>query len=111
MRRGVFGLFLLSFALVYARLWQPGLLVGEARWPEGLLLVLTTATLLASLSAQLPAQNVMLASVLIALVGGAAHTLGALTGIPFGPYVYTAHLGQKLFEPLPLGRADACGWW
>ncbi len=101
LRWAVFGLFLLNFALVYVRLWQPAFLLGTVRWPEGLLLVLTTATLLASLTAQLPAQNVMLISIIIALVGGAVHTLGALTGIPFGPFAYTEHFGQKLFEPLP----------
>ena len=95
------GVFLLQFGLAYARLWQPSFLVGDARWPEGLLLVLAAATTLASLTRQLPAQNMMLAASIIVVVGGAAHTLGALTGIPFGPYSYTQKIGQKLFEPLP----------
>jgi uncharacterized membrane protein len=100
-RATLFLLFLLQFALVYARLWQPTWLFGAAHWPEALLLLLTTATLLASLHAQLPGQNVLLAGVLIAGTGGLAHTVGALTGIPFGPLVFTQHAGQKLFEPLP----------
>jgi uncharacterized membrane protein len=99
--RALFGLFLLQFVLVWARLWLPGPLPGNARWPEGFLLVLMTATLIASLTRQLPGQNVMLASVIIAFIAGAVQSLGALTAIPFGPYVYTDRFGQQLFYPLP----------
>jgi uncharacterized membrane protein len=99
--RVLFGLFLAQFALVWTRLWLPWPLLGSARWPDGVLLVLTTATLIASLTRQLPGQNVMLASVIIAFIAGAVQTLGALTAIPFGPYVYTEHIGQQLFYPLP----------
>jgi uncharacterized membrane protein len=99
--RALFGLFLLQFTLVWARLWLPWPLLGNARWPDGFLLVLTTATVIASLTRQLPGQNVMLASVIIAFIAGAAQSLGALTAIPFGPYVYTDRFGQQLFYPLP----------
>jgi uncharacterized membrane protein len=99
--RVLFSLFLLQFALVWTRLWLPWPLLGSARWPDGLLVVLTTATLVASLSRQLPGQNVMLASIIIAFIAGAVQSLGALTAIPFGPYVYTEHIGQQLFYPLP----------
>jgi uncharacterized membrane protein len=94
-------LFLLQFVLVWARLWLPWRLFRNARWPEGLLLVLATAALVASLTRQLPGQNVMLVSIIIALIGGAAQCLGALTALPFGPYVYTENIGQQLFHPLP----------
>src|ERR1035438_9032361 len=100
-RQVLFGLFLLQFTLVWVRLWLPLPLLGNARWPEGLLVVLTTATVLASLAQQLPGQNLMLASIIIAFIAGAVQTLGALTAIPFGPYVYTEHVGQQLFYPLP----------
>lgn len=100
-RGAIFVLFLLQFALVYVRLWHPTLLFGTAHWPEGLLLVLTAAALLASLNAQQPAQNVMLVAVVIAAVGGLAHTLSALSGMPFGPIVFAKEAGPKLFEPLP----------
>jgi uncharacterized membrane protein len=99
--RLLFGLFLLQFALVWARLWLPWPLLGSMRWPDGLLIVLTTAAVLASLARELPGQNVMLASVIIAFIAGAVQALGALTAIPFGPYVYTEHIGQQLFYPLP----------
>jgi len=99
--RALLVLFLLQFTLVWARLWLPGPLLGNARWPDGFLLVLMTATVIASLTRQLPGQNVMLASVIIAFIAGAVQSIGALTAIPFGPYVYTDRFGQQLFHPLP----------
>jgi uncharacterized membrane protein len=99
--RVLFGLFLLQFALVWTRLWLPWPLLGSARWPDGLLVVLTTATVVASLTRELPGQNVMLASTIIAFIAGAVQTLGALTAIPFGPYAYAEQIGQQLFYPLP----------
>ena len=100
--RGCFlALFLLQLLLVGLRVWWPAALFGNARWPDGVLIVLATATTLASLARQLPGQNVMLAAVLISSIAGAVQTLGARTAIPFGPYVYTANIGQRLFEPLP----------
>src|SRR5262249_54218374 len=97
----LFVLFLAQLTMVWLHLWTrfPGF--GSARWPDGVLLVLAAATTLSSLARQLPAQNVMLASVIIIFIAGAVQTLGALTAIPFGPYVYTDAIGQRLFEPLP----------
>ncbi len=95
------GLFLIEAALVWARLCLAPSLLDGARWPEGLLVVLAAATTMASLARRLPAQNVLLASLIIALIAGAAQSLGALTGIPFGPYVYTDNIGQMLFPTLP----------
>ena len=100
LHRVLFGLFLLQFAMVWTRLWLPWPLLGDARWPDGFLVVLTTATLIASLTDQLPGQNVMLASLIIAFIAGAVQSLGALTAIPFGPYVYTERFGQQLFYPM-----------
>ena len=99
--RFIFGLFLIQFTLVWLNLWTrfPGF--GDTRWPNGVLLVLTAATTLTSLAPQLPAQNVMLASIIIAFIAGAVQTFGTVTAIPFGPYMYLPALGQHLFEPLP----------
>lgn len=95
------GLFLGSLLLAWLRLWpELGLLEG-ARWPEGILVLLATATTLASLARQLPAQNVMLAACTIAGIGGAIHTVAALSGVPFGSFTYTRNIGQTLFDPLP----------
>lgn len=108
LRRGLLGLFLAQFGLVWANLCWPIPWFGSARWPEGLLLVLCAGTTLAALTQHLPGQNVMLASVLIALIAGAVQVLGALTAIPFGPYVYTEQVGPQLFHPLPW--AVPCLW-
>ena len=80
---------------------MPSFLFGDARWPDGMLVVLTGSTLLASLSRQLPSQNVMLAAIIIAFFAGAVATVGALTAVPFGPFVYTDNIGPQLFYPLP----------
>jgi uncharacterized membrane protein len=97
----LFVLFLIQFTLVWLNLWTrfPGF--QSARWPDGVLLVLTAATILSSQARQLPAQNVILASSIIAFIAGTIQTFGALAAIPFGPYVYLPAIGQRLFEPLP----------
>jgi uncharacterized membrane protein len=100
-RQVLFGLFLLQAGLVYARLWLPTLVFGPARWPDALFVLLATAATVGWLTGQLPAQNVMLAGTVIAVVGGAAHTLGASTEVPFGPLHYTDRIGDLLFKPLP----------
>jgi hypothetical protein len=92
-------LFIIQFLLVAIRLFVPSIL-PEARWPEGVLLVLATASIISSTALQLPGQNVMLAGVIIAFIGGLSHTIGALTSIPFGPYSYTNRI-PILFPPLP----------
>lgn len=97
----VFVFFLIQFTLVWLNLWTPFPGFGEARWPNGVLVILTAATTLTSLARQLPAQNVMLASVIIVLIAGTVQTLGAITAIPFGPYFYLPPIGQPIFEPLP----------
>jgi uncharacterized membrane protein len=102
MRLVLFALFLIQFTLVWLNVWSGFPHFGNARWPVGVLLILTVAATMSSLARQLPAQNVMLVSVIIVLVGGAVQTLGAMTGIPFGPYVYMDSMGQRLIEPLPL---------
>ena len=96
-----FGLFMLQYALVCYRVLSSKPLLENARWPDGVLVVLATATLLVSQAQHLPAQNVMLAGILIATMGGAIHTIGALSGVPFGPFRFTDRIGQELFHPLP----------
>jgi len=104
-RIGVHALFVAFVALlavVCVRLRIPDFLLGAAHWPEGLLLVLATATTLGSLSGQIPAQNVVLAALVVAVIAGAVEVLGAITAIPFGPFVYNkANIGPWLFYPLP----------
>src|SRR5262245_18105238 len=96
-----FALFLVQFTLVWLDLWTGFIGFGNARWPDGLLLVFMAGTTLSSLASQLLAQNVMLTSLIIVFIAGTVQTFGAVTAIPFGPYVYLPGIGQHLFEPLP----------
>ena len=98
LRLGLFCVFLLSFALVSAQVWEPAWLGAGSAWPAELLLVLSAATLLGSFAEQLPTQNVLLASILLGLIGGAAHTAAARNGLVFGPYGAT-HPGEGLLQP------------
>jgi len=76
-------------------------LPGPAGWPAALLLLLAVAGTIAALARHLPLQNVLLAALIIALLGAAAHTLGAISGIPFGPFLFGAEAGPQLFKTLP----------
>ncbi len=99
--RGLFGLFLAQSALVAVRAWQPTPWIPEARWPEGVLLLLGLATVLTSLGRSLPGQNLLGICAIVGITSGGMHLLGAITAIPFGPYSYTAAAGQSLIYPLP----------
>lgn len=72
-----------------------------ADWAENLFPIFALATTLTTAARALPAQNVILAAVLIAAISGIIETVGAKTGIPFGPFVYTDNLGPKIFGVLP----------
>lgn len=74
---------------------------SETDLPETWLLLLATVSTLVALARQLPTQNVWLAAIIIALVGGLAHIFGAMSGIPFGPFMFGAEAGLKLFGTLP----------
>jgi uncharacterized membrane protein len=74
---------------------------SDSNWPETLLLLITTISTLAALTRQLPAQNVLLAAGIIAVIGGLAHTIGVKSGIPFGPFMFGTGIGQKIFNTLP----------
>lgn len=41
-------------------------------------------------------------AIMVCLISGTVETCGALTGFPFGHYVYSDVLGTKLFDTLPL---------
>lgn len=95
------GLLVCVFALVIAANCLSWELSGRPGWPEALLLLLATASTISALARQLPLQNVLLAAGIIALMGGAVHTLGATMGIPFGPFLFGAETGPQLFKTLP----------
>jgi uncharacterized membrane protein len=74
---------------------------SDSNWTEALLLLIATVSTLATLTRQLPSQNVFLATFIIALIGGVAHTVGVKSGIPFGPFMFGPEIGQKIFNTLP----------
>ena len=76
-------------------------LPGKPGWPEALLILLATVGTITALARQLALQNVLLAASVIALMGGAVHTLGVTMGIPFGPFLFGAEAGPQLFKTLP----------
>lgn len=73
----------------------------KEHWAEELFLVLGCATTLVSLARRLPVQNVLAAAGVITSVAGIIEIVGASTGIPFGPRIYTDKLGERLFNELP----------
>jgi len=90
------------FVLVLAALFTPLKLPGKPGWLEALLLLLAAAGTVTALARRLPLQNVLLATFVIAVIGGAIHALGAITSIPFGPFTFiSTAAGEELFKTLP----------
>jgi uncharacterized membrane protein len=96
------GNFLLGIFVIATGVWIAQLFFSfrlpleNGAWGASVLVLALAATLI-SLSAQLPAQNVLLAAVVIAFIGFAMNCLGSATGIPFGPVVYPQDGGPLLF--------------
>jgi len=64
------------------------------------LLLIAAISTLASLCRQLPLQNVLLAALGIAVIGGGLSAAGAKTGLPFGPFLFASGIGQMAFKSL-----------
>ena len=94
-------LFAAVFVLVVVMLFKPLNLPGDPGWPELVLLVSGLACTITALAQRLPLQNVLLAVFIIAVIGGALHALGAITGIPFGPFTFSENIGPEMFQTLP----------
>jgi putative membrane protein len=89
------------FVLVLVMLFTSLKLPGRPGWLEALLLLLVAAGTVTALARRLPLQNVLLATFVIAAIGGAAQALGVMTGIPFGPFTFSTAAGEELFKKLP----------
>ena len=102
----VFIVFLLVWAVNWVLLLLRVELPAEGRWLEALLPVLAAATSLLALGRRLPFQNVLVAAVVIVGLSTAIVAVGALSGVPFGPVVYSDDFAERLFAvvpwPLPL---------
>src|SRR5260221_912525 len=70
---------------------------SDANWPEALLLLFAAINTIAALARHLPLQNILLAALIIAAIGGVAHFFGATSGIPFGPFMVGPDAGRKSF--------------
>jgi uncharacterized membrane protein len=100
-QRALLGLFVLTIGLAILRTFLSlQLPMTDGAW-DAIVLSLALVSTLVSLAGQLPTQNVLLATVIIGIIGGAIHILGAFTGIPFGPVNYTSHGGPMMFNALP----------
>jgi len=86
---------------VVVMLFKPLKLPGNPDWPELLLLVSGLACTITALAQRLTLQNVLLAVFVIAVIGGAVHAVGAITGIPFGPFTFGENIGPDMFKTLP----------
>jgi len=100
-QRALLGVFLIAIIFTIAQTCGVLHLPVSVGLLDGVALFLAVASTLVSLGGQLPAQNVALATAVVAAMGAAAHSIGALTGIPFGPVTYTGATGLKLFGVLP----------
>jgi putative membrane protein len=97
----VFILFLLAWMVNWILLLLRVELPPEGRWVEALLPVLATATTLLALGRRLPLQNVLMAAALIAGISSSIAAVGTVSGVPFGPFVYSDALGEALFGVVP----------
>jgi uncharacterized membrane protein len=94
-------LVVVSFGAALVLPWTSTNLPDKSDWPDALLISLATASTVVALSRRLPMQNVLGTALIIAVIGGAAHALGEITDMPFGPFVFGPEAGPKLFKTLP----------
>jgi uncharacterized membrane protein len=90
-------LLIAAFTLTLTKLFVP----MNSGWPEALLILTAAVGTLTALARQLPLQNVLLAASIVAIFTGTALAVGALTGIPFGPFTFDNNAGPELFQTLP----------
>jgi uncharacterized membrane protein len=93
------GAFLIGLGLTIAEAFGLALPFSDGMLAT-VVLFLALASTLTSLSGQLPLQNVLLAAFIIGVIAGGIQLVGALTGIPFGPLVYTQGAGPQLFNSM-----------
>ena len=103
--RLLWGLFLAQSALVCARVCLPHPPLGDARWPEALLLLLAAGVTLAAQARQAPGQNVALAATLILSLAGLALAVAARAAIPLGPITGPGSSVSQILGWLPWAAA------
>ena len=91
---------LLSLLVVMWQTISRNSIKDKPGWPEATLVITTAFATLTSMTRQLAGQNVMLAATIVGVVGGIAHAVGVITGIPFGPFAYSNSAGPMFFGTL-----------
>jgi hypothetical protein len=97
------GFFFAALVLVLLKTALPISGLDKALWPGALLIIAATVSTLASLTAQMPLQNVLLASVVIGFVGAVAQAIGAATGLLPGSFFFVEIPGPNFLSALPGG--------
>lgn len=96
----VIGLFVLAAAVTilqfFVRLWP------ASGWADTVLLILAVAAAIAALAKQLPVVNVTIAAGIAAGLGGIAHAINDVSGLPFGRFEFTTAFGPRLLGVLPI---------
>ena len=93
--------FLCSFVPVFLQTLRIPVLDAGSGWATAFLVLTAAVTTMVSLAKQLPAQNVVLAAAIIGIVAGTVEAVGAISGIPFGPFFYAKTSGPRIFNTLP----------
>jgi len=96
--RVFFGLLILAWLVVVANLLYS--FSAKNQLTEIVLVFFATSATLFSLARQLPAQNVFLATGIIAFIGTLVFFIGSMTSIPFGPFYYSDNVGPH-FKGVP----------
>jgi hypothetical protein len=104
--RVVWTLFALLWAALLARQF-PSLewWLADQEWVTPLFLVVTAWLTVQVLCQELPLQNALLAAMVIGGLGGAAHWLSQLSGVPLGPIAFADARGPSPFQEWALGAA------
>jgi putative membrane protein len=89
------------FVIALATLFTPSKLSDRHGGLVSVVVFLAGYSTVIALARRLPLQNVLLATFTIAVTGGAAHALGAITSMPFGPFTFSTTAGNELFKTLP----------
>jgi len=87
------GLLATAFALEAISFFLPLRFV----WVETALILLAAGSSITALLRQLPAQNVLSATFIIALAGGIISTVGEKFGVPFGSFIVGVESGPRIF--------------
>jgi uncharacterized membrane protein len=97
----VFILFLLAWAVNLAVLLLRLDLRDGGRWIEAAFLLIGVATSMLGLARRLPLQNVLMAAMQITCLSGGIIAVGVLSGVPFGPVMFSDRFGDRIFDAVP----------